>query len=107
MASVLGGDGPVFPADRAKVRDAVERLPTTAEHREELLSAAAVPSLRGDVAGALAALPRARRLQLLHLLADLVVESERSEAAGRRFVELATRAGIEASKADAILESAG
>ncbi len=106
MALVLGGDGPVFPADRPAVKQAVERLPTTDTHREELMTAATVPSLRGDDVGRrLAAMPKQRRFQILRLIAPLAAGSVKSDEASGRYLGLGEAAGIR-GKAQKILANA-
>ena len=107
MAMVLGGDGPVFPSDRGAVKEAVEHLPTTEAHREELLASAAVPALRGeDVARRLAGMPSQRRLQVMRLIAPLAGESDRKAEAIGRYLDLAENSGLGRERGQALLDRA-
>ena len=106
MGWVLGGDGPVYVEDRTILRDAVGRLPTTTDHREELLAEASIPASREEVAPQLAALPRPRRVQALRLLAALAAAASRPDETRARLLELAERIGIPQDRAEQLLARA-
>ncbi len=106
MAWVLGGDGPVYVEDRATLRAAIARLPTTGEHREELVAEASVPATREAVAPQLAGLPRPRRMQALRLLAALAASASRADEARARLLDLSERVGVPAARAETLLERA-
>lgn len=105
LALVVGGDSPVPEADRRLVEEIIWRLPTSQELREELGVLAAVAQPAEQVVRALDAIPRRRRLWLFKLIAPAVASSATPDHAARRFIELATRVGIEADRAQRLLES--
>ena len=94
-ALCLGGDKPLFEDDHSPFLDMIQRLPTSNDERERLGTLAhQPPGDRDELARALAALPRPRRVQAFRLVAALVRGSVDSDAANERFAEIARTAGL-------------
>ncbi|NVB43152.1 TerB family tellurite resistance protein [Pseudenhygromyxa sp. WMMC2535] len=91
----LGAGEPLFEDDHSPFLDLVERLPASLEERERLATMAhATPSDGGVIGRALAATPRARRLEAFRLVAPLIRNSVDAEAAKERFSFVASAAGF-------------
>lgn len=103
LTVILGGTAPVDADDRKLVRELVWRLPTSNDHREELVATAAVPHRPDEIARKLATIPRRRRQWLLKVLAPSVESAKRPEEARGRFLELASDAGLDKDLAEKLL----
>ena len=92
---VLGGGSALYEDDHSPFLDLVERLPTSQEERERLGSLASVPA--GDaeeIARALAAMPRSRRVAAFALVAPIASAAVEADQARARFVEIGRTAGL-------------
>lgn len=103
LTVILGGAAPVDGDDRKLVRELVWRLPTSNDHREELVATAAVPHRPEEIARKLATIPRRRRQWLLKVLAPSVESAKRPEEARTRFLDLAGDAGLDRDLAQKLL----
>lgn len=91
----LSGNELLFEDDHSPFLDLLEKLPTSIEERERLGAfATAPPTDSAELARALAAMPRARRLQAFTLVAPLIRNTVGAEAARTRFVDVGHTAGL-------------
>lgn len=97
----LAGNAPLDADARATIRQLTRSVPTTDDHREELVAGTAIPKDADGVARQLRALPKRRRQWVLKSLAGLPAQSNRREDTRRRLHDLGRDAGL----SDAILTS--
>ena len=91
----LSGNELLFEEDHSPFLDLLQRLPTSTEERERLAGFASEPPTdSAELAQALAAMPRARRLQAFVMVAPLIGHSVGAEAARTRFIDIGQTAGI-------------
>lgn len=102
---LLSGGSAVPEDERGLVEDVVHQLPTTHQHRGQLIRSANKPVDADDVRRRIGALGRRKRNWLLHLIAPATKRSSRPEALDG-FRDLALDAGLEASDAQSILDDA-
>ncbi|MCR9162100.1 MAG: TerB family tellurite resistance protein [Nannocystaceae bacterium] len=102
---VLGGNAPLDADARAQVRAFTRGVPTTADHREELVAGTAIPKTLVDVGRRMRAIPRRKRQWAIKSLAHLPGRCSRREDAQRRLVQLGAEAGLSAAILDSLLGS--
>ncbi|PRQ07963.1 tellurite resistance TerB family protein [Enhygromyxa salina] len=87
----LSNDDSLDEDDHSPFLDLIERLPTSHDERERLGALATQPPVdSAELARALAAMPRARRLQAFTLVAPLI----QADAARARYIDIAKTAGL-------------
>ncbi|MCH9686182.1 MAG: TerB family tellurite resistance protein [Deltaproteobacteria bacterium] len=91
---MLGGGGPVLPEDRGVIRDITHALPTTHEHREQLVDRGCVAQDGEDIERRLRALTKPQRRDLLQRLIDVISQATRSDEARERLRQLAAGSGL-------------
>ncbi|KIG16911.1 hypothetical protein DB30_04073 [Enhygromyxa salina] len=91
----LSGNELLFEDDHSLFLDLIARLPTTHDERERLGALANEPPVdSAELARALAAMPRIRRLQVFNMVAPLIRDAVGAEAARTRFVDIGQTAGL-------------
>lgn len=100
---VLAGSAPLDADARATIREFTRAVPTTADHREELVAGTAIPKDAADVGRRLRAIPRRKRQWAIKTLAGLPSQSSRREDAQHRLVKLGADAGLSAAVLDSLL----
>lgn len=91
----LSGNELLFEDDDSRFLDLIEQLPTSNEERERLGGLARQPPTdSAELARALAAMPRARRIQAFAMVAPLLRHSVGAEAARARFIDVGQTAGL-------------
>jgi tellurite resistance protein len=91
----LSGNELLFEDDHSPFLDLMERLPTSHDERQRLGALATEPPTdSAELARALAAMPRARRLQAFAMVAPLIRDSIGAEGARTRFIDVGQTAGL-------------
>ena len=103
----LAGEGPLDPTARASIRELTRSVPSTDEHREELVASTAIPKSAEDVARRLRAVPKRRRQWVIKALAKLPSEAGEREAAQRRLHDLGRDAGLSEAILTSLLAAPG
>lgn len=101
---VLAGNAPLDADARAIVQAFTRTVPTTEDHREELLAATAIPKDAADVARRMRGIPKRKRKWAIKALASLPSQTPRREDAQRRLVDLGAEAGLSAAVVDSLLD---
>jgi len=94
---VLAGNAPLDADARAVAREFSRSIPTTDDHREELVAGTAIPKDAADVGRRFRGIPKRRRQWALKTLAALPERTKRREDAQRRLRELGEDAGLSAA----------
>lgn len=102
---ILAGSAPLDADARAAVREFTRSVPTTADHREELVAGTAIPKDAADVGRRMRAIPRRKRQWAIKTLASLPSQTSRREDARHRLVKLGADAGLSAAILDSLLGS--
>jgi Tellurite resistance protein TerB len=100
LGYVLGGGAPVLPEDESVVDAFVHALPTTNEHRGQLVAAGLVPQTLDDVERRLRALGRPQRRDLVRRLAGAVADARRADDARERWRALGHDLGLSDEELD-------
>lgn len=100
---VLAGSAPLDADARATIREFTRGVPTTDDHREELVAGTAIPKDPADVGRRMRAIPRRRRQWAIKTLSALPSQTSRREDARHRLDELGANAGLSAATLDSLL----
>ena len=102
---VLAADAPADSAARTVIRELVRTVPTTDDHREELVGATAIPKNAEDIGRRLRGIPKRRRQWVIKTLAGVPAKAQRREDAQRRLMELGASGGLSAAILASLLGS--
>lgn len=101
---ILSGEMSLDPAARSTVREFTRHVPTTGEHREELLAATVIPKHLSNIAHRMLAIPVRKRQWMIKKLATLPDEATDRAEAERRLLQLGEEAGVGEAVAKSLLE---